>query len=98
MLKPAEGMEFEFDTSGPLRVEERTDGLYVVGGRILVAVGSREEGERIIAGNRAVRSLLNRAGKGPSGLRGGREARIVGNHDRTTLKKPLSRKGPLALN
>jgi hypothetical protein len=98
-VKFSDGMEF--DTSGPLRIEEREDGLYVVGGGMLVAVDSREEGERIIAGNRAVRSLLNRAGKGPSGLRGGREARIVGigaGFDRTTLKKPLSRKGPLALN
>jgi hypothetical protein len=48
MLKLSDGMEFEFDTSGPLRVEERTDGLYVVGGRILVAVGSREEADELI--------------------------------------------------
>jgi hypothetical protein len=39
----------EFDTSGPLRVEKRADGLYVVGGRVLVAVGSREEADELIA-------------------------------------------------
>ena len=45
--------EMEFDTSGPLRIEERADRLYVVGTiastGILVTVESREEGELIIA-------------------------------------------------
>ena len=39
-----------FDTSGAMRVERRHDGLYVVGGGMLAAVNSHEEGEALIAG------------------------------------------------
>jgi hypothetical protein len=38
----------EFDTGGALRIEERHDGLYVVGQGILAAVDTREEGEELI--------------------------------------------------
>jgi len=34
----------EFDTSGDYRIEERYDGLYVVGNGLLMAVKTREEG------------------------------------------------------
>jgi hypothetical protein len=46
MLKFPDAMEF--DTSGPLNLEERADGLYVVGGRILVAVESRKKADELI--------------------------------------------------
>ncbi|MBT4527994.1 MAG: hypothetical protein HOC24_15725 [Deltaproteobacteria bacterium] len=45
-LKFSDGMEF--DTSGPLRIESRSDGLYVVGDGQLIPVSSREEAEKII--------------------------------------------------
>ena len=45
-LKFSDGMEF--DTSGPLRIESRSDGLYVVGQGQLIPVNSREEAEEII--------------------------------------------------
>ena len=45
-LKFSDGMEF--DTSGPLRIESRCDGLYVVGNGQLIPVSSREEAEQII--------------------------------------------------
>jgi hypothetical protein len=45
-LKFSDGMEF--DTSGPLRIESRSDGLYVVGMGSLIPVSSREEAEEII--------------------------------------------------
>jgi hypothetical protein len=51
MLKFNDGVEF--DTSGALRIEERFDGLYVVGDGMLVAVKSEEEGEKIIADHNA---------------------------------------------
>jgi len=38
-----------FDTSGPLRIERRHDGLYVVGGGMLIPIATREEGDRFIA-------------------------------------------------
>jgi hypothetical protein len=38
-----------FDTSGPYRIEGRSDGLYVVGNGMLCAVDTVEEGERMIA-------------------------------------------------
>ncbi len=37
-----------FDTSGPLRIEERGDGLYVVGQGMLMACDSREEAQDLI--------------------------------------------------
>jgi hypothetical protein len=39
----------EFDTSGPLRIESRPDGLYVVGHGFLCGVDSEEDGEQMIA-------------------------------------------------
>jgi hypothetical protein len=45
-LKFSDGMEF--DTSGPLRIESRSDGLYVVGNGQLIPVSSREEAKEII--------------------------------------------------
>jgi hypothetical protein len=45
-LKFSDGMEF--NTSGPLRIESRSDGLYVVGNGQLIPVSSREEAEEII--------------------------------------------------
>ena len=38
----------EFDLSGPLRLEERYDGWYVVGGNYLVPVNSEAEGKNYI--------------------------------------------------
>lgn len=38
----------EFDPQGELRIEERHDGLYVVGEGVVCAVGSREECEQLI--------------------------------------------------
>lgn len=45
-LKFSDGMEF--DTSGPLRITSRSDGLYVVGEGMLIPVNSHEEAEEII--------------------------------------------------
>jgi len=47
ILRFSDGMEFNLE--GPLRIEERSDGLYVVGEHFMAAVKSREEGERLIA-------------------------------------------------
>jgi hypothetical protein len=38
----------EFDTSGPLRKEERYDGWYVIGEGRLIPVASEEEAERFV--------------------------------------------------
>ena len=38
----------EFDTSGPLRLELREDGYYVLGNNVMVPVNGREEGNRLI--------------------------------------------------
>lgn len=38
----------EFNTSGPLRTEERKDGWYVIGQGHLIPVNSEEEGKEII--------------------------------------------------
>jgi hypothetical protein len=46
ILKFSDGEEF--DTSGPLRTEERADGWYVLGNNIMVPVAGREEGNRLI--------------------------------------------------
>ena len=47
MLKFSDGMSF--DTSGPLRVEHRSDGYYVVGNGRMFAVDTYEEGRKYIA-------------------------------------------------
>jgi hypothetical protein len=46
MLKFNDGMSF--DTSGPLRITRRSDGLYVVGQGMLIPVSDREEAKEII--------------------------------------------------
>jgi hypothetical protein len=38
----------EFDTGGELRIEARRDGLYVLGGGLMIPVDSREEGQQLI--------------------------------------------------
>ena len=45
-MKFSDGMEF--DLSGPMRIEERSDGLYVVGNNMLIPVNSIEAGLSII--------------------------------------------------
>jgi len=47
MLRFSDGVTF--DTSGPLRIESRHDGLYVVGQGMLIPIESREEGRAIIS-------------------------------------------------
>ncbi len=39
----------EFDADGPYRIEERHDGLYVVGNGMLCPWTSRETAERLLA-------------------------------------------------
>jgi len=46
MVKFSDGMTF--DTSGPMRIVRKSDGLYVVGNNWLIPVDSHEEGERVI--------------------------------------------------
>ena len=38
----------EFDLSGPLRTEERSDGWYVLGNNKMMAVNSQSEGLKLI--------------------------------------------------
>jgi hypothetical protein len=38
----------EFDLSGPLRIEERKDGFYLVGEGTLCAIKNEEEGLKLI--------------------------------------------------
>ena len=38
----------EFDLSGPLRIEERSDGWYVLGENKMMAVASQSEGLKLI--------------------------------------------------
>jgi hypothetical protein len=38
----------EFDLSGPLRTEERSDGWYVLGNNKMMAVNSKSEGLKLI--------------------------------------------------
>ena len=45
-MKFSDGMEF--DLSGPMRIEERSDGLYVVGNNMLITVKTVEDGLSII--------------------------------------------------
>jgi len=45
-LKFSDGMEF--DTAGDLRIESRSDGLYVVGKGMLIPINDRAEGLEII--------------------------------------------------
>lgn len=41
-----------FNLSGPLRVELRSDGYYVVGQGMMMAVDTLEQGQKIIAGKK----------------------------------------------
>lgn len=45
-MRFSDGMEF--DTTGPARVESRSDGLYVVGRGLLVPVSTQEEGDALV--------------------------------------------------
>jgi hypothetical protein len=45
-IKFADGVEF--DTGGEYRIEERTDGFYIVGQGGLIPVKDRAEGEELI--------------------------------------------------
>ena len=38
----------EFDTSGKMRTEKRSDGWYVIGGGLLMAVDTKAQGEKFI--------------------------------------------------
>jgi hypothetical protein len=42
----SDGMKF--DTAGPIHMEEREDGLYVVGGGMLIPVDTEDEAKMII--------------------------------------------------
>jgi hypothetical protein len=46
-IRFSDGMEF--DTSGPYRLERRSDGYYVVGQGMLCPVNDRDEGVAMIA-------------------------------------------------
>lgn len=46
MIKFSDGVEFE--TNGKCRIENRSDGLYVVGNGMLCSVDSYEEGYALI--------------------------------------------------
>jgi len=46
-LKFSDGMEF--DLSGQLRVELRSDGYYVLGQGMMMAVDTLEQGQKVIA-------------------------------------------------
>ncbi len=46
MIKFSDGVTF--NTSGKCRIENRPDGLYVVGNGILCSVDSYEEGKKLI--------------------------------------------------
>lgn len=49
----------EIETDGELRIHRESDGLYVVGGGMMCAVDSRDEGERMIADIQKRRSERN---------------------------------------
>jgi hypothetical protein len=46
MLRFTDGEDF--DTGGELRIEARRDGLYVLGGGMMIPVSDRKEGEEVI--------------------------------------------------
>jgi len=45
-MKFSDGMQF--DTTGAPRIVRKSDGLYVVGGNMLIPVDSYEEGDQIV--------------------------------------------------
>ena len=55
-LKFSDGMEF--DLSGSLRVELRSDGWYVLGQGIMMAVDTFEEGQEYILHNKNLRAKI----------------------------------------
>ena len=57
MLKFSDGMEF--DLSGPLRVELRSDGYYVLGQNMMMAVDTLEQGQKVIADKMAGKKYYN---------------------------------------
>ena len=56
-LKFSDGMEF--DLSGPLRVELRSDGYYVVGQNMMMAVNTFEQGQKVIADKNSGKKYYN---------------------------------------
>lgn len=60
--------DIEFDTSGPLRIEEKSDGFYVVGKGWLIPVSGQEEGKEVISQmNNKMKPELVIELSGPSG-------------------------------
>jgi len=60
-LRFTDGMSF--DTSGPLRLARRRDGLYVVGNGMLVPVNDAQEGRQLIENITKTEGLENEAAK-----------------------------------
>lgn len=56
-LKFSDGMEF--DLSGQLRVELRSDGYYVLGQGMMMAVDTFEEGQKVITDKMAGKKYYN---------------------------------------
>jgi len=48
-----------FDLSGPLRVELRSDGYYVLGQGMMMAVDTLEQGQKIIADKNSGKKYYN---------------------------------------
>ena len=55
-LKFSDGMTFNL--SGPLRVELRSDGYYVVGQGMMMAVDTLEQGQKVIADKNSGKKIL----------------------------------------
>ena len=47
-----------FNLSGPLRVELRSDGYYVVGQGMMMAVDTLEQGQKVIADKNSGKKIL----------------------------------------
>ena len=60
-LRFTDGMSF--NTSGPLRLARRRDGLYVVGNGMLVPVNDAQEGRQLIENITKTEGLENEAAK-----------------------------------
>ena len=56
-LKFSDGMTF--DLSGPLRVELRSDGYYVLGQGMMMAVDTLEQGQKVIADKNSGKKYYN---------------------------------------
>lgn len=57
VLKFSDGEEF--DLSGPLRVELRSDGYYVLGENMMVAVDTLEKGIKMISDKKSGKKYYN---------------------------------------